>query len=37
MEAEVRAILTAIVSYVPTAEMLVPDPVAPEKDLGTVK
>jgi plasmid stability protein len=32
MEAEVRAILTAIVSYVPIAEMPGPEPAAPEKE-----
>jgi len=37
MEAEVRAILTAIVRYVPTAEMPGPDPAEAEEDLGTVK
>ena len=37
MEAEVRAILTAIVRYVPTAEMPGPDPAEAEQDLGTVK
>ena len=33
MEAEARAILTAIVRYVPVAEMPGPEPAAPEKEL----
>ena len=37
MEAEVRAILTAIVRYVPTVEMPGPDPAEAEQDLGSVK
>jgi plasmid stability protein len=32
MEAEARAILTAIVRYVPAAEVPGPDPAAPEKE-----
>jgi len=32
MEAEARAILTAIVNYVPIAEMPGPEPAAPEKE-----
>jgi plasmid stability protein len=32
MEAEARAILTAIVRYVPVAEMPGPEPTAPEKE-----
>jgi len=32
MEAEARAILTAIVNYVPIAEMPKPEPAAPEKE-----
>jgi len=32
MEAEARAILTAIVNYVPTTELPGPEPAAPEKE-----
>ena len=32
MEAEARAILTAIVRYIPVAEMPGPEPAAPEKE-----
>jgi plasmid stability protein len=32
MEAEARAILTAIVNLVPTAEMPEPEPAPPEKE-----